>query len=215
MFKKKKRKEKKRAGMRRNSFPAQPSLFPSPHLLHSCKPLWLGEQRPHSKPPFSTSFPLPELTVGTIKTLKKKKKKAEEQEEGSEIPWWWAINHKHSGAIRALPPSLSPSPLQPLFKAPSSMQGQVAPSFQPLCLPPSLILQHTIPRSDPVASTGALSLTQTSGPLLSPPLCGSHSPGHTETFLLPVLHSHSLRAQRCHSTTTQPFNTCPLHTAPR
>ena len=66
-----------------------PLLFlssPSPHLLHSCKPLWLREERPPFQSLYSPPlFPLPELTVGTIKTLKRggwgkggKEKKAEE-----------------------------------------------------------------------------------------------------------------------------------------
>lgn len=94
----------------------------------------------HSPPLFS----LPELTVGTIKTLKRegrgggaggKRKKAEEQEEGSEILQWCAINHKHSGSSNS--PASITEPQAPL-QSPTVHVG-----------PQSL---HTIPTSAPLPS---------------------------------------------------------------
>lgn len=77
-----------------------------------------------------------------------------------------------------------------LFKTPSSLAA--------------LLLLHQPP---------ALPCPQAQGPFPSPSMyCSQHQ--DTETFLLPVLHSHSLQAQRCHFTTTQPFNTRTLHRAP-
>lgn len=182
--------------MRQNSFPAHfsPVSLNPLHICYThvlCKPLWHREERPRSQPPFSTLSPPTRADCRNYQNIWKKK----EEEEGAEIPWCRSINHKHSGS------SKSPASIRDL--GPSSKPPRASPTQRPppcsQCLPQ--------PLQDPkLPSSPAPFAPSTLSPPPSPSMCRSEHQD-TETFLLPVLHSHSLQAQRCHSTTTQPFNT--------
>lgn len=183
MFKKKKRKKNGWA-LEWGGTVSQPSplLFlslPSPHLLHSCKPLWLREERPPFQSLYSPPlFPLPELTVGTIKTLKRGGwgKGGEEKKSwgvggrewdplvvvGNKSQTLWEQQEPslhHRGALQSQVPPKGPHPV-PQHQTPSSA--------------PVLILLHT----DPLA----ISLTHNlRAPSLLPLLSESPTaPGHRD-----------------------------------
>lgn len=178
------------------------SLFPSPHLLHSCKPpLWLREERPLSKPSILHPFPGTRADGRSYQNIKKKKRKKRRKKEkkksgvGGREQDPLVVGNK-SQTLRAEDPLQSP-----LEHADPKLLPKPATYPNPSCSPsakPPAPLQPWSSCTHPETSTGTLFPFHPQLWALSPPPTQD-----TATFLLSVLHSHLAVLPLNHNTSIQ------------